>query len=157
MSEMFGLLEQPPEVQDKPDAPALQVQGGSIELRDVHFAYDPERAILKGVSLKVEPGQTLAIVGPSGSGKSTIGRLLFRFYDVTQGTLLVDGQDIRDVTQLSLHEAIGVVPQDTVLFNDATAGTVLRKTPRQQSFVDRKQKLTRWQSRDATHSGDGCR
>jgi len=118
MSDMFGLLEQPPEVQDKPDAPALQVQGGSIELRDVHFAYDPERAILKGVSLKVEPGQTLAIVGPSGSGKSTIGRLLFRFYDVTQGALLVDGQDIRDVTQLSLHEAIGVVPQDTVLFND---------------------------------------
>ena len=118
MSDMFGLLEQPPEVQDKPDAPALQVQGGSIELRDVHFAYDPERAILKGVSLKVEPGQTLAIVGPSGSGKSTLGRLLFRFYDVTQGTLLVDGQDIRDVTQLSLHEAIGVVPQDTVLFND---------------------------------------
>ena len=118
MSDMFGLLEQPPEVQDKPDAPALQVQGGSIELRDVHFAYDPERAILKGVSLKVEPGQTLAIVGPTGSGKSTIGRLLFRFYDVTQGTLLVDGQDIRDITQLSLHEAIGVVPQDTVLFND---------------------------------------
>lgn len=118
MSDMFGLLEQSPEVQDKPDAPALQVQGGSIELRDVHFAYDPERAILKGVSLKVEPGQTLAIVGPSGSGKSTIGRLLFRFYDVTQGTLLVDGQDIRDVTQLSLHESIGVVPQDTVLFND---------------------------------------
>lgn len=118
MSDMFGLLEQPPEVQDKPDTPALQVQGGSIELRDVHFAYDPERAILKGVSLKVEPGQTLAIVGPTGSGKSTIGRLLFRFYDVTQGTLLVDGQDIRDITQLSLHEAIGVVPQDTVLFND---------------------------------------
>ena len=118
MSDMFGLLEKPPEVQDKLDAPALQVQGGSIELRDVHFAYDPERAILKGVSLKVEPGQTLAIVGPSGSGKSTIGRLLFRFYDVTQGALLVDGQDIRDVTQLSLHEAIGVVPQDTVLFND---------------------------------------
>ncbi|MDB2699979.1 ABC transporter ATP-binding protein/permease [Alphaproteobacteria bacterium] len=118
MSDMFGLLEHPPEVQDKPDAPALQVQGGSIELRDVHFAYDPERAILKGVSLKVEPGQTLAIVGPTGSGKSTIGRLLFRFYDVTQGTLLLDGQDIRDVTQLSLHEAIGVVPQDTVLFND---------------------------------------
>ena len=118
MSDMFGLLEQPSEVQDKLDAPALQLQGGSIELRDVHFAYDPEGAILKGISLKVEPGQTLAIVGPTGSGKSTIGRLLFRFYDVTQGTLLVDGQDIRDVTQLSLHEAIGVVPQDTVLFND---------------------------------------
>ena len=118
ISDMLGLLEQSPEVQDKPDAPALQVQGGSIELTDVHFAYDPERAILKGISLKVESGQTLAIVGASGSGKSTIGRLLFRFYDVTQGTLLVDGQDIRDVTQLSLHEAIGVVPQDTVLFND---------------------------------------
>lgn len=118
MSEMFGLLEQPPEVQDQPNAPSLQVVGGSIELKDVYFSYDPERAILKGVSLKVEPGQTLAIVGPSGSGKSTIGRLLFRFYDVTQGALLVDGQDVRDVTQFSLHEAVGVVPQDTVLFND---------------------------------------
>ena len=118
MSEMFGLLEQPPEVQDQPNAPSLQVVGGSIELKDVYFSYDPERAILKGVSLKVEPGQTLAIVGPSGSGKSTIGRLLFRFYDVTEGALLVDGQDVRDVTQFSLHEAIGVVPQDTVLFND---------------------------------------
>jgi ABC-type transport system involved in Fe-S cluster assembly fused permease/ATPase subunit len=118
MSEMFGLLEQQPEVQDRPNSQALQVLGGRIELFDVHFSYDPERAILKGVSLKVEPGQTLAIVGPSGSGKSTIGRLLFRFYDVTKGTLLVDGQDVRDVTQLSLHQAIGVVPQDTVLFND---------------------------------------
>ena len=118
MSEMFGLLEQPPEVQDQPNAPSLQVVGGSIELKDVYFSYDPERAILKGVSLKVKPGQTLAIVGPSGSGKSTIGRLLFRFYDVTEGALLVDGQDVRDVTQFSLHEAVGVVPQDTVLFND---------------------------------------
>ena len=118
MSEMFGLLEQPPEVQDQPNAPSLQVVGGSIELKDVYFSYDPERAILKGVSLKVEPGQTLAIVGPSGSGKSTIGRLLFRFYDVTEGALLVDGQDVRNVTQFSLHEAVGVVPQDTVLFND---------------------------------------
>ena len=118
MSEMFGLLEQTPEVKDKPNASEFQVRGGSIELRDVHFSYDPERAILKGVSLRVEPGQTLAIVGPSGSGKSTIGRLLFRFYDVSQGALLVDGQDVRDVTQLSLHDAIGVVPQDTVLFND---------------------------------------
>ena len=118
MSEMFSLLEQPPEVQDKPGAPPLHVAGGRIEFRDVHFAYDPERAILKGVDLTVEPGQTLAIVGPSGSGKSTIGRLLFRFYDVSAGAVLIDGQDIRDVSQNSLHNAIGVVPQDTVLFND---------------------------------------
>ena len=118
MSEMFSLLEQPPEVQDKPGAPPLPVAGGRIEFRDVHFAYDPERAILKGVDLAVESGQTLAIVGPSGSGKSTIGRLLFRFYDVSAGAVLIDGQDIRDVSQNSLHNAIGVVPQDTVLFND---------------------------------------
>jgi len=118
MSEMFSLLEQPPEVQDKPGAPPLRVAGGRIEFRDVHFAYDPERAILKGSDLTVEPGQTLAIVGPSGSGKSTIGRLLFRFYDVSAGAVLIDGQDIRDVSQNSLHNAIGVVPQDTVLFND---------------------------------------
>jgi ATP-binding cassette subfamily B protein len=118
MSEMFSLLEQPPEVQDKPGAPPLHVAGGRIEFRDVHFAYDPKRAILKGVDLAVEPGQTLAIVGPSGSGKSTIGRLLFRFYDVSAGAVLIDGQDIRDVSQNSLHNAIGVVPQDTVLFND---------------------------------------
>ena len=110
MSEMFGLLEQPPEVQDKPEAPPLRVDGGRIEFRDVHFSYDPERAILKGVDLTVEPGQTLAIVGPSGSGKSTIGRLLFRFYDASFGAVLIDGQDIRDVTQGSLHKAIGVVP-----------------------------------------------
>jgi ATP-binding cassette subfamily B protein len=118
MSEMFSLLEQPPEVQDKPGAPPLPVAGGRIEFRDVHFAYDPERAILKGVDLAVESGQTLAIVGPSGSGKSTIGRLLSRFYDVSAGAVLIDGQDIRDVSQNSLHNAIGVVPQDTVLFND---------------------------------------
>jgi ATP-binding cassette subfamily B protein len=118
MSEMFSLLEQPPEVQDKPGAPPLRVAGGRIEFRDVYFSYDPERAILKGVDLTVEPGQTLAIVGPSGSGKSTIGRLLFRFYDARSGAVLIDGQDIRSVSQSSLHNAIGVVPQDTVLFND---------------------------------------
>ena len=118
MSEMFSLLEQPPEVEDTPSAPPLQVAGGLIEFRDVHFSYDPERAILKGVNLTVEPGQTLAIVGPSGAGKSTIGRLLFRFYDASSGAVLIDGQDIRDVSQSSLHDAIGVVPQDTVLFND---------------------------------------
>ena len=118
MGEMFDLLEQPAEVSDKPGANVLNVQGGEVELRDVHFGYDPERMILKGVSLKVAAGETVAIVGSSGSGKSTIGRLLFRFYDVTKGAVLIDGQDLRDITQVSLHDAIGVVPQDTVLFND---------------------------------------
>lgn len=118
MGDMFDLLEQPAEVKDKPDAMALQVNGGRVALRDVSFGYDAARPILKGISLEVEPGQTVAIVGSSGSGKSTIGRLLFRFYDVGGGALLIDGQDVRDVTQDSLHAQIGVVPQDTVLFND---------------------------------------
>ncbi|UWQ16754.1 ABC transporter ATP-binding protein/permease [Jannaschia sp. M317] len=118
MGEMFGLLEQPSEVQDKPKAGALNVTGGKIEFRDIWFGYDAERPILQGVSLSVEAGETVAVVGPSGSGKSTIGRLLFRFYDVNQGSVLIDGQDVRDVTQESLHARIGVVPQDTVLFND---------------------------------------
>ncbi|MFX0547101.1 ABCB family ABC transporter ATP-binding protein/permease [Roseovarius sp. S1116L3] len=118
MGEMFGLLDQAPDVTDKSDAAPLDVNGGKIELRDVHFGYDPEREILKGITLTAEPGQTVAIVGPTGSGKSTIGRLLFRFYDVSAGALCIDGQDIRGVTQQSLHDAIGVVPQDTVLFND---------------------------------------
>ena len=118
MGDMFDLLEQPAEVEDKPDAPALDVSGGKVELRNVTFGYEAERAILKGVDLTVEPGQTVAIVGSSGSGKSTVGRLLFRFYDVGDGALLIDDQDVRDVTQESLHAQIGVVPQDTVLFND---------------------------------------
>jgi ATP-binding cassette subfamily B protein len=118
MGEMFGLLGQPAEITDKPGAQPLQVTGGEVVLDDVRFAYDPDRPILKGVSIRVPPGRTLALVGPSGSGKSTIGRLLFRFYDVTGGALRIDGQDIRDITQTSLHAAIGVVPQDTVLFND---------------------------------------
>ena len=118
MAEMFDLLEQPAEVNDKPDAPALKVTDGVVRLNEVRFGYDAERPILKGVSLEVQAGQTVAIVGPSGSGKSTIGRLLFRFYDVSGGGLSIDGQDVRDVTQESLHDAIGVVPQDTVLFND---------------------------------------
>ena len=118
MGDMFDLLEQPPEVKDKVGATNLKVTGGKIELRDITFGYEPERPILKGVSLDVMPGQTVAIVGSSGSGKSTIGRLLFRFYDVGGGALLIDGQDVRDVTQESLHSLIGVVPQDTVLFND---------------------------------------
>ena len=118
MAEMFNLLEQPAEVNDKPDATELKVTDGVVRLDDVHFGYDAVRPILKGVSLEVQAGQTVAIVGPSGSGKSTIGRLLFRFYDVSGGSLSIDGQDVRDVTQESLHDAIGVVPQDTVLFND---------------------------------------
>lgn len=118
MGDMFDLLEQPAEVLDKPDAKVLKVQGGQVVLDDVLFGYDPERMILKGVSIRIEAGQTVAIVGSSGSGKSTIGRLLFRFYDVSGGSLTIDGQDVRDVTQESLHAQIGVVPQDTVLFND---------------------------------------
>ncbi len=118
MGEMFDLLEQPAEITDKPGAPPLRVNGGEIRLADVHFGYESNREILKGINLTVPAGKTVAIVGATGSGKSTIGRLLFRFYDVTGGALSIDGQDIRDVTQDSLHAAIGVVPQDTVLFND---------------------------------------
>jgi len=118
MGEMFGLLGQPADVLDKEGAAELSVTGGAVALDDVHFGYDAARPILKGVSLSVPAGATLAIVGATGSGKSTIGRLLFRFYDVDGGSLTIDGQDVRDVTQQSLHEAIGVVPQDTVLFND---------------------------------------
>ncbi len=118
MGEMFDLLEQPSEVADKPNAKSLQIAEGKIELDNIAFGYEAERPILKGVSLDVPGGQTIAIVGASGSGKSTIGRLLFRFYDVQGGALRIDGQDVRDVTQDSLHDAIGVVPQDTVLFND---------------------------------------
>ncbi len=118
MGQMFGLLDQPAEIADKADAPELKVTGGRVTLENVSFGYDPARRILKGVTLEAAPGQTVAIVGSTGSGKSTIGRLLFRFYDVQGGALKIDGQDLRDVTQLSLHQAIGVVPQDTVLFND---------------------------------------
>jgi ATP-binding cassette subfamily B protein len=118
MGQMFGLLGQSAEVVDKPAAAPIAVRGGEIVFDNVSFAYDPARAILKGISLTVRPGQKVALVGPSGSGKSTIGRLLFRFYDVTGGAIRIDGQDIRDVQQTSLHAVIGVVPQDTVLFND---------------------------------------
>ncbi|MEL6548863.1 MAG: ABC transporter ATP-binding protein/permease [Pseudomonadota bacterium] len=118
MGDMFLLLDEKPEVEDAPGAPALAVNGGEIVFDEVAFGYEAARPILKGVSLTVAPGEKVAIVGASGAGKSTIGRLLFRFYDVAGGALRIDGQDVRDVTQESLHDAIGVVPQDTVLFND---------------------------------------
>ena len=118
MGEMFGLLGQPAEVVDKPGAPALAVRGGAVEFDHVEFGYDAARPILKRISLSVPAGQRYALVGPSGSGKSTIGRLMFRFYDVNGGAIRIDGQDLRDVTQSSIHAQIGVVPQDTVLFND---------------------------------------
>ncbi len=115
---MFGILSRDPEIKDRPAAKPLAVTNGAIRFEGVSFAYEPERAILKDLSFEVPAGKTIAVVGPSGAGKSTISRLLFRFYDVTGGRILIDGQDIRDVTQTSLRAAIGMVPQDTVLFND---------------------------------------
>ena len=118
MSEMFDLLEQPPEVTDNENAYDLVVGEGVINFRDITFGYEKNRVILKNFNLSVGAGQNIAIVGTSGSGKSTIGRLLFRFYDTDNGALFIDGVDIKEVTQSSLHSAIGIVPQDTVLFND---------------------------------------
>jgi ATP-binding cassette subfamily B protein len=118
MEKMFGLLEIPGEIADKPAAPALEVNGGEIVFDHVDFHYEKARPILHDVSFRVAPGNTVAIVGSSGAGKSTVSRILFRFYDVADGSVRIDGQDIRDVTQKSLRAAIGVVPQDTVLFND---------------------------------------
>jgi ATP-binding cassette subfamily B protein len=112
------LLHQPLEVTDKPDAGPLKVTGGEIRFDNVVFAYDPARIVLKGISFTVPAGKTIAVVGPSGAGKSTISRILYRFYDIKSGSVTIDGQDIRDVTQASLRSVIGIVPQDTVLFND---------------------------------------
>jgi len=116
MERMFGLLDERPDIADKPNAKPLVIKGGELVFDNVHFAYG-ERPILKGISFTVQPGKRVAIVGPSGSGKTTISRLLFRFYDPVAGAVLLDGQDVRDVTQASVRAAIGVVPQDTVMFN----------------------------------------
>ena len=118
MDAMFRLLHRPQEITDKPGALPLHVTGGEIRFDNVVFSYDPERIVLKGVSFTVPAGKTVAVVGPSGAGKSTISRILYRFYDIQSGSVTIDGQDIRDVTQASLREKIGIVPQDTVLFND---------------------------------------
>ena len=118
IEKMFGVLSKNPEVKDRPGAQPLRVDAGTVRFEDVQFHYDPSRPILKGLSFEVPAGKTVAIVGPSGAGKSTISRLLFRLYDVSGGRITVDGQDIREVTQTSLRDSIGMVPQDTVLFND---------------------------------------
>jgi ATP-binding cassette subfamily B protein len=118
LEQMLTLLKVAPEIVDRPGAPPLKVTEGAVGFRQVDFRYDPRRPILEDIDFTIAPGHTLAIVGPSGAGKSTIARLLFRFYDVDGGAIAIDGQDIRGVTQDSLRRAIGVVPQDTVLFND---------------------------------------
>jgi ATP-binding cassette, subfamily B, heavy metal transporter len=118
MEAMFRLLHQPIEVKDKPGAPDLAVTGGEILFENVVFGYEPARTVLKGISFTVPAGKTVAVVGPSGAGKSTISRILYRFYDIQSGRVTIDGQDIRDVNQASLRRVIGIVPQDTVLFND---------------------------------------
>ncbi|KAA1177913.1 ABC transporter ATP-binding protein/permease [Rhizobium tropici] len=121
IEEMFDLLEVRPEVVDAAGAKELVIGHGAISFKDVHFAYDPARPILKGISFEVPAGKTVAVVGPSGAGKSTLSRLLYRFYDVQSGSITIDGQDLRTVTQKSLRKVIGMVPQDTVLFNDTIA------------------------------------
>ncbi|XP_017303906.1 ATP-binding cassette sub-family B member 6, mitochondrial-like [Diaphorina citri] len=119
MENMFDLLQETCDVIDIPQAPMLCVAQGAVEFRNVSFSYTPERAILKNISFTVPAGKTLALVGQSGAGKSTIIRLLFRFYDVESGDIFIDNQNIKTVSQASLRQAIGVVPQDTVLFNNS--------------------------------------
>jgi ATP-binding cassette subfamily B protein len=129
MEVMFQLLMVAPDVVDRPDAKPLAVNGGEIVFEDVEFRYHPDRPILKGVSFTVPPGKTVAVVGASGAGKSTLSRLLFRFYDLQGGTIRIDGQDIRGVTQDSLRAVLGIVPQDTVLFNDSIAYNIAYGQP----------------------------
>ena len=118
MEKMFRLLGENREIQDQPNALPLAVRGAAIKFENVNFSYDPKRQILHDVSFEVPAGKTVAVVGSSGAGKSTISRLMFRFYDVNSGRITIDGQDIRDVTQTSVRASLGIVPQDTVLFND---------------------------------------
>jgi ATP-binding cassette subfamily B protein len=129
IEKLFGLLDREREIADAPDAPELQVRGGSVVFDDVRFAYDPVRPILHGVSFEIPAGRKVAVVGPSGSGKSTLARLLYRFYDLDGGQIRIDGQDISTVTQASLRRAIGIVPQDTVLFNDTVAYNIAYGSP----------------------------
>lgn len=129
IEKMFNLLDRQREVADAPDAAELQVRGGAVVFNDVCFAYDPARPILHGVSFEIPAGRKVAVVGPSGSGKSTLARLLYRFYDIDGGAIRIDGQDIRQVTQASLRRSIGIVPQDTVLFNDTVAYNIAYGRP----------------------------
>ena len=118
LENMFTLMDRTPEILDAPNAAVLGDVTGRVEFDDVHFHYDPDREILKGISFTIEPGQTVAIVGPTGAGKSTLSRILFRFYDIASGTVRIDGQDLQGLTQSSVRQGLGIVPQDTVLFND---------------------------------------
>ena len=130
LDKMFTLMDREREVADVPEAPSLALQGApEVRFDGVHFAYEPDRPILHGVSFTIPAGKTVAVVGPSGSGKSTLARLLFRFYDVQQGTVRIAGQDIREVQQASVRRAIGIVPQDTVLFNDTVAYNIAYGRP----------------------------
>ncbi|MGF1563157.1 MAG: ABCB family ABC transporter ATP-binding protein/permease [Geminicoccaceae bacterium] len=129
LENISGLLTIRPEIEDAPDAKPLQLEGGSLRFAAVRFAYDARREVLHDIDFEVPSGATVAVVGPSGAGKSTLTRLLFRFYDVSGGAITVDGQDIRDLTQASLREAIGVVPQDTVLFNESIRANIAYGRP----------------------------
>ena len=129
MERMFGLLDRNTEVEDKPNAPNLVVRTGHIRFEHASFHYDANRKILHDVDFEIPAGHKVAVVGSSGAGKSTLARLLFRFYDVSDGRILIDGQDIREVSQLSLRKAIGIVPQDTVLFNDSIYYNILYGRP----------------------------
>jgi ATP-binding cassette, subfamily B, heavy metal transporter len=129
LEHLAGLLALRPEIEDRPDARPLELKGGAIAFEEVGFGYDPSRVIIQGLGFDIPPGETFAVVGSSGAGKSTLVRLLFRFYDVNAGAIRIDGQDLREVTQASLRRAIGVVPQDTVLFNDTIGANIAYGRP----------------------------